>query len=367
MIFPFRLLNAILIYFIFLHKPFAQGVPDAFAFDAGVVAFKGYISPHSSDVYHLMYGHPTGVELFFNKHTQGQKSWHQRYNFPAYGFSLSRINTHMDPTGVLLYGLSYMEFHLVRRPIGSVVIRAATGFTYSNHPYDREDNHLNNMISSTLTYNMQGRFGFKLNVTDHLYLYPTIMISHASNGSYKLPNGGINIISANIGMGYQFGSAPVVHQMEDAGKLDRKAHLNLAVSGAGKELYPTGGPKYGFFTIRAFVDKPVSHVSRLTTGLDFLFNRSLIEEIRRDPRVYGPIDYKRIGWVAGHELVVSKISVVTQVGYYIYRPYRGDQDFNLYQRYGLRWNFNENVYFTTLLKTHRARADTFDFGIGWRL
>lgn len=336
-----------------------------YEYHAGFNVLRGFLQPHNSEVAHLTYGRPTGIELQINRRTIGKEAWEIRYGEPETGFSITYFNTDMEPTGSLISGIAFMEFFLVKSRIGSMTFRVGTGLTYATKVYDKETNNLNNVISSRLTYNMQGRFGFYFPLGERLLLNPSFTFTHASNGSLKLPNAGINIVSANLGLTYQFHSTDIPEQPLEEAMLDRSVHYNLQFSGSVKEIYPTGGPKYGYFTLRGYADKPLNRVSRLTAGIDFFMNRALIEQIRRNEA--GPIDYKRASILIGHELVISNVSVMTEIGYYFYRPFKGGDDPNVYQRYGLKYYFTETLFASAMLKTFIGRADTFDFGIGVRL
>ncbi len=366
----FGLPIAIFTYFLFLTKPCAQGItPDQFyKYEVGFSSFKGFILPHSADVHHLMYGRPGGVELFASKSTTGSRPWQKRYNYPDYGLLISYFDTEMKPTGKLYYGLAFMKFYLIRWKNGGMTLRAGTGLTYAPTRYHKSENNLNNMISSIFTYNMQGRLGFEIGFHKQWYFQPSLTLSHASNGSLKLPNAGINIITGNLALGYRFKPMVLSSPAENTSNSTSKSfHYNFLISGAPKEIYPTGGKKYGFWTIRSYVDKPLNEVSRLVAGAELFFNRSLIEEIRRDETTPNSTDYKRAAVVVGHELVVSNISVMVQAGHYFLRSYNKDGDPDFYQRYGLKYYFNKKYFITTMLKAHGGRADNYDFGLGIRI
>ena len=49
----------------------------------------GVIANHNSNILHLITGHPEGVLLSWNRKTFGKKNWHERYNYPDLGVSLS--------------------------------------------------------------------------------------------------------------------------------------------------------------------------------------------------------------------------------------------------------------------------------------
>ena len=79
----------------------------------------------------------------------------------------------------------------------------------------------------------------------------------------------------------------------------------------------------------------------------------------------GNEDYRRIGIFAGHELFINKLSLLTQLGYYVYYPY--DFEGRTYFRIGLKRYFGEKLFGALTLKSHGAKAEAVEFGIGIRL
>ena len=76
-------------------------------------------------------------------------------------------------------------------------------------------------------------------------------------------------------------------------------------------------------------------------------------------------DYKRVGLFVGHELFINKLSLVTQFGYYVYYPF--DFEGRTYQRIGLKRYFGDRWFGALTLKSHAAKAEALEFGIGVRL
>jgi len=81
--------------------------------------------------------------------------------------------------------------------------------------------------------------------------------------------------------------------------------------------------------------------------------------------VSGDEDYKRVGLFVGHELFISKTSLITQLGYYVYYPF--DFEGRVYNRVGLKRYFKGKMYGALTLKSHGAKAEAVELGIGIRL
>ncbi|CAE7801776.1 unnamed protein product, partial [Symbiodinium microadriaticum] len=213
----FSIFNAIFIYFIFLTKTIAQpGTGENhYAYSFGINTFKGFVMPHNEGVRHLAYGRPTGTEMYFNWASDGSKPWHHRYGLPEAGVSLTYFNTDMPPTGNLWSAMTYMDLFLLKKSYLQVTFRIGTGLTYSNTLYNQENNNLNVMISSPISYNMQGRIGLRVPVHDRFYIDSGLTLSHASNGAVVLPNSGINMVTANFGLAYRWVPMDLISESEE--------------------------------------------------------------------------------------------------------------------------------------------------------
>jgi hypothetical protein len=67
----------------------------------------------------------------------------------------------------------------------------------------------------------------------------------------------------------------------------------------------------------------------------------------------------------GHELFLNKVSLITQVGYYVYYPF--PYEVRYYERIGLKRYFGDKWYAAVSLKAHAANAETVEFGVGIRI
>jgi hypothetical protein len=76
-------------------------------------------------------------------------------------------------------------------------------------------------------------------------------------------------------------------------------------------------------------------------------------------------DNRRVGVFVGHELFINKTSIISQLGYYVYYPF--DFEGRVYNRMGMKRYFNDNWYGVISLKSHGAKAEAVEFGLGIRL
>ena len=64
-------------------------------------------------------------------------------------------------------------------------------------------------------------------------------------------------------------------------------------------------------------------------------------------------------------LLLNKTSLITQLGYYVYYPF--DFEGRTYVRIGLKRYFAKKWFGALTLKSHGAKAEGVEFGVGVRL
>ncbi len=130
--------------------------------------------------------------------------------------------------------------------------------------------------------------------------------------------------------------------------------------------------QYGFVVASAYADKRLGRKSAIQLGARcFLFQFSKridsLPKYRFSREIMWPrmTDYKRVGVFVGHELFINKMSIISQLGYYVYYPF--DFEGRMYNRMGIKRYFGDKVFGSVTLKSHGAKAEAVEFGVGIRL
>lgn len=359
----------ILLFFIgFLSFVSAQDLNNAY-FDLNY--FKGYIPLHNSDILSLIQGQPEGFILGYNKKTYGNEDWEQRYNYPDYGASLiyqSLKNQELgNPIGV--YG--HYNFYFLKRKL---ILRIGQGIAYTSNPYDRIENPKNiafgsHLLSSTylmLNYKKErilNRFGFQAGVS----------FVHYSNANVKAPNTSVNTLALNAGVTYNLNEIEpdYITNKGKEEKFTEPIKYNFSLRSGINQSDVVGTAQYPFYIVSAYADKRFNRKSALQLGTEIFFSNFLKEQIQYEAAaqlgngVTGDEDYKRVGIFAGHELFINRFSIESQIGYYVYYPFNFES--RTYIRIGLKRYFGEKLFAALSLKSHGARAEALELGIGVRL
>ncbi len=344
-------------------------------FSIGVDYFYGNIFEHNIDIGHLIVGHPEGVMISYNRKTYGLKEAEQRYNFPDWGFTFMYQNMKNPTLGdnYSLYG-HYTWYFLNR----NVQLTVGTGLGYNTNPYDIDTNFKNNAYGTSLLSTSLLKFGFvKENIWNGFGINAGLSFIHYSNGNFKAPNTSTNTYSANLGVSYLLDHENLPEYIPLTEENINKSYkepiaYNFVLRGGINQSDLIGQNQKVFYVISAFADKRLTYKSTVQAGVDVFFSNFIKDYVEYRSIAYpedgltGDEDYKRVGVFIGHELHFNNTSFVSQLGYYMYWP--NEFENRVYNRLGLkRYFFNRDYFAMVSVKSHWAKAEAIEFGVGIRI
>jgi len=342
--------------------------PTSSSFDVNY--FSGNIALHNNDILHLIKGHPEGFILSWNKKTFGEEAWQQRYNYPDYGLSLSYQDLKNEVLGNNVAIYAHYNFYFLKR---NLMFRIGQGLGYTTNPYDKVENPRNNAFGTHLLSSTYVMLNYrKERIFNRFGLQAGLSLLHYSNANVKAPNTSVNSMTFNIGVTYNLDEeVPEYIKTITKEKFTQPIRYNFIFRGGINESDVIDSGQFPFYILSAYADKRWTHKSAFQIGADVFFSQFLKEYIAYRYAAFpeegedGTADYKRVGVFAGHELFINKMSLVTQFGYYVYYPY--DFEGRTYIRVGLKRYFGEKWFAALTLKSHGAKAEAVEFGVGIRL
>jgi len=332
--------------------------------------FSGNIALHNSDILHLIQGHPEGVIFSWNKKTFGDEDWQQRFNYPDYGASFIFQDLKNEVLGNNFGLYAHYNFYFFKRQL---MLRVGQGIAYNTNPYDKVDNHKNVAFGSHFLSSTYIMLNYKkARLFDRFGLEGGFSLIHYSNANVKAPNTSINTVALNLGVTYDLDEedAEYIDNLEDE-KFTERVKYNIAFRSGINQSDVIGSGQFPFYILSAYADKRLNHVSAIQFGADVFFSNFLKELIYfrsvafPEENVSGDEDYKRVGLFVGHELFINKMSVETQLGYYVYYPF--DFEGRTYVRVGLKRYFGNTLFGALTLKSHGFKAEAVELGVGVRL
>ena len=349
---------------------FAQSetVPKKFTIDAN--AYYGSIILHNPDISHLITNHPSGFTASFNRKRYGHKEWEREYGYPDTGISFVYQDMNNSTLGNNFSLYAHYNFYFFKR---NLQFRIGQGLAYNTNPYDKNENFRNNaygthILSSTflmLNYH-------KERLWEGLGLKAGISVIHYSNANVRAPNTSTNTFAFNVGLIYDLdGGQEYDFIKAEKVKLKEPVKYNLVFRSGVNESDVVNLGQFPFYIFSAYADKRLSRKSAVQLGTEIFFSNFLKDLIRLqavsfpEMNVDPDTDFKRVGMFLGHELFISDLSIILQLGYYIYYPF--DFEGRTYNRIGLKYYFGKKLFGAVTLKSHAAKAEAVEFGIGVRL
>lgn len=346
----------------------AQDDQDASYFDLNY--FGGNIALHNNDILHLITGHPEGFIFSYNKKTFGHQDWEQRYNYPDYGASFVYQDLKNDVLGESFGLYAHYNFYFFKRHVS---LRVAQGLAYNTTPYDKIENPKNVAFGSSVLSATYLMLNYKKEqLFNDIGFQAGLSLFHYSNANVKAPNTSVNTFALNVGITYNLDdeNPEYIDNLKDE-KFTEPIKYNLAFRAGINQSDVIGSGQFPFYILSAYADKRLSHLSAIQFGADVFFSKFLEELIYYqsvsfpEENVSGNEDYKRAGVFVGHELFINRMSLETQLGYYVYYPF--DFEGRTYLRVGLKRYFGKKLFGAVTLKSHGAKAEAVEFGIGVRL
>ncbi len=334
--------------------------------------FYGNIINTTPDATIFLQGHPTGFFISYNKKTFGEKDWHEHYNYPDFGYSIGYQNYKSEVLGELYAIYGHYNFYLLNRKNKSqLLLRTGIGLAYNTNPYHKVKNTAFGTALNSSTY-------FKLyfqreHLVKNIGLNAGLTFVHASNSNIKSPNSGVNIWAFTIGLNYNLDASetPVVFlPSSESKKFTEPIKYNIVVRGGVNESEIIGSGVKPFFVASIYADKRLNRKSAIQLGTELYISPILKDFYTLNltiphTNLKETNSFYRVSIFIGHELFFNKLSIETQIGYYVKYPF--EYEGRVYETLGLKRYINNKWFASIRLKAHAANAETIEFGIGVRL
>jgi hypothetical protein len=361
----------LLVTLLFLSISFiSNGQIEKSSWSLGANPYYGGVLRYKPTMKKLEFTNLHGIEIYANKIASGEKAWHKLYNYPQWGIAASYFNYGVPEELGYVYSLTtYLDFspskkkHKWRYNIG-------TGIVYSSAKFDALTNSENTAISSNMSYVLRGTVHREFQLNEHYFVNVNLAFRHYSNGRLNMPNNGMNYPIVGAGIRYVINPKPIQDNEEIHTIIDKKIHVALRGSMSWREVWQED-VKHKAYSVSLYGIKQVSKYNNILFGVDaFQYDQVSVDRaygVYRDQNNivldYVPDDDTRqLAATIGTQLLISKVSVIVQGGFYIYNPMEYYSTW--YQRYGIAYNFTKNIFSQFSLKAHSRTADMIEFGLG---
>lgn len=342
-----------------------EEVPTAWT--VGANAHTGTLIAHRKGMEILVQEPASAWELSFTRHTTGKRLWERLYSGPSWGFALRHGSPGSpDYLGRTTAFYPFFRFRLAGQKRLLWHYRIGWGLGYISKNFERFDNFKNIAIGSKINAVINMQWDLEFLVTKKLSLQTGLAFTHFSNGSFKMPNLGINVPTATVGVHWTVGDRETQRQTFDVPEHEKHWEAYVFAAGGIKEVGSPLGQKWGTFTGSFEMLHAFSHKHALVFGADVFYNSSLEERIRiADDKEVSGVSLIRSGVKTMYHINLDRMAILMGGGVYLISPFDGDG--NIFNRIGVRYRFTDRFVGNLTLKTHFFKADYIEWGLGYRL
>jgi hypothetical protein len=273
-------------------------------------------------------------------HTDSLSNWVSYFNYPTIGISavysaLGNREVFKSEFGLI----PYILLKTSRNPHKSFDFKMGLGVTFDTHPYDKEHNPDNLVISTPFNW------GFHLLVYKNILVRRKINVKmgfgllHTSNGHTVLPNYGLNTLALSLAFLFPHGDYdPMFALKQPKLPLDRTKHYIIqARYGLGWHKFggttgPVGGPTYKVSSFALSGGIIFKQQAKIRTGITYRYYDSYYNYIRTTPDSLfrtNPGEYKQhphlqassLSVLFGCEFLIRHFGLDLEGNYNFYKPF----------------------------------------------
>jgi hypothetical protein len=319
----------------------------------GMRGMFGFTAAPSVSDKHLIEAHARGFEFNYRYNFSGVKEWEKYFKYPYSGFALQYVNLGGSKIGRAYSILPYIGLPLKKNKILDAHIRLATGVAYISRKFDLEFNRSNTLVGSNINLVTDILLQINWKIDKKVHLLTGLSLGYFSNGAFSQPATSFAVISLNSGITINTGR-PVAVNHYSFPILDKAFKLVIWTGIWRKETNNFLSKKYTSAVLGINAMKRYSIKGAYGGGIDLMLDNSLPD--RKENA--SPI---RTGAVLAYELILGRMSIPVQQGFYLYNSIKSDG--LLYQRLGWRYHFNRSLAAQISLKFHNLKNDQAEFGL----
>ena len=326
----------------------------------------------------------TALSFQVMKQTTGEEYWERNYGFPQYGIGVYSANFFENKdfgSPIAIYGVFKAPFKRWEKFCFNY--ESGFGLTFNWKSFNPVKNDYNPSLGAKesvfidLGINLNYEFG------RHFDLGIGYSFTHFSNGAIKSPNLGLNTFSPKFILAYnvkRFKPLPVRRSIK---AFIKYTTIDFSIFGGFKNVIYKGndvdtitkyrGVYYPVFGFNTVLNQQINPKSKIGFGASLGYDGSNNSTIYVDNGELEPeggfhADRFNLSIFPSYELVINKLSVIVQSGFYILRKQTVTKKPMTYQRLGLHYQLSEKLFAGIVLHAYNYHiSDFIEWTLGYRL
>ncbi len=292
----------------------------------------GRIIPHDSKFTTPITKFTHAGEFSFYKQTLGKKPWQRKLLYPEIGGSFTFVyNGDQKIFGNVYMGMMLVKFWLVRSKYVDFFLRLSTGIALAPTHYNLITDPQNVVIGSTINTGDEVRLGLDFKPDPHVFVMLGICFTHYSNGRTQIPNLGVNVPAATVGIRYfPKVSADYQYNHDAIPKPVKRDEVMARFSYGSTSVNAAGGPKYPVYIGTVNYAHYTSICNKILAGVTVEYNLANYDymKIQEISSKYGLAGSSTtLGIFAGDEILIGRVGLYFALGHALFNPPKSFQPF----------------------------------------
>lgn len=326
--------------------------------------YPGFLAAHHEDM-QAMGSHVLGLEASreWRIDKDGALSKNQKQPFAGVGVNHIRLFNDINGNVSSLFGYYDAGFYGDEKL--SLRFRLTTGVGMLSRQWDVYTNPRNRAIGSRFNGMMQAAVYVQTPVTSRKQIQLGLSLIHYSNANFGQPNLGINMPCLFLSMKQSDGTDHYYRPRypDFFNKVEWQPAFRL-----GKRQMSMDDPRNivnylaELRMLYPHKNKPYRLWTAAVTGF---YDRTYVYT-KFQPLPSSPLNkIAELSFSLGHEYRVGRVGMVTDLGFYLYRP--DDTKRMYYQALGVKYYASNRITAMVRLRTHLSMADYMEWGLSYRI
>lgn len=398
-----RRIFSLLFCFFFFSQANTQEYITPYKFKAEFIG--GYLCPHDKqkigplirESKGLVFGGELAVEFGGDR----SKLYQRQYDNPDFGVALQFLDLGQSQLlGQMVAVYPYINIPLIKNEHLSFNTKLGFGLAYCTKPFDRKhyipmgeekDDYAfyNFAIGSYVNAAITIGLNVEVPIRKHLSFSAGIMCNHFSDGSFRQPNAGLNILNASVGLKYipMYRERSIRDTLPAIGK---RFFGEIMVSGGFKQRYYRDTRLYPIGSINIAAYYKTCNVHRVGLGIDTyysgIYTNDPTDSKRTNITTNELKNKMRLGIDIANDLLIGRFIASLQLGMYIYDPIKNFEPYEVesrrkkgliypydikvedgwcYFRVAAKYKITSYLLANVSVKTHLQKSEFIEFGLGY--
>jgi len=329
-------------------------------------AMLGTDSDWSDQILNSSYYLGVDFRLGFRK-TDANDVYSNVYRRPYFGLGYYSSTFHNEDVGQpnAIYFFLTIPIKFEENKKFTLSYSGAYGISYNFNAFDSISNPTNVFLGSEKNIYVHLEFLGNYKFNEKWAVNGSIGFKHFSNGSFKQPNYGINLIPLTLGVSYKFSDNKIDHFEKEIPDIIKHDLWNIAFI-AGSKNYEVGGDNYLKSTLSVNYLRKLTYKHSVGIGMDFFYSAQ--SDLRNDSDESDFSKTYSYAIVASGEWHLTKnLYAPMGIGIYLHRNEGNDEKTPYYERVGMRYRFAQHYFAGLTIKAHGGAADIFEWTIGYTI